>query len=150
MMKRTTVAFCLASVLGTSLFTTVCAFAGSDYLRLVRHRDANGNLVIASPKIAPLVKKTVIPSLPKGYTFRKTQWGMSVPEVKESETAKLSWELRAPVLTLKEDRLGFRTTVEGLEAFIGYTFVDNRLQEAKYLFEPRGEEKASLSKTLTT
>ena len=91
-----------------------------------------------------IVKKTVIPAQPTQLTestFRNTKWGMSIPEVKTNETAKFSWELQAPILTAGDYRLGYRTTVEGIDTFLSYSFSNNQLTTAKYLFDSNHEDE---------
>lgn len=59
-------------------------------------------------------------------SFRKTRWGMSRDQVKHAETAKL----------LKEsgDRFFYDVRVGGLEAFLIYEFIKDKLVAAKYTF----------------
>ena len=82
-----------------------------------------------------VIKKTSIPEEPQSYGLRNTNWGMSVPEVKTTELAELNWELDATILAAGEHRLGYQTYVEGIEAYLTYTFEQSRLTTAKYLFE---------------
>ena len=82
-----------------------------------------------------VIKKTSIPEEPQSYAFRSTNWGMSVPEVKTTESAELDWELDATILAAGEYRLGYQTDVEGIEAYLTYAFEQSQLTKAKYLFE---------------
>lgn len=64
------------------------------------------------------------------YDFRKTRWGMSIEEVKRSENSK-------PADGTKVGRfyfLHYVDTVAGLEAELNYTFEENLLTDAKYIF----------------
>ena len=128
-------------MLGVLVCVPVCAQDGTGFIYLVHHRDQYGNLV-SPPKSSPRkdtqksrAQKTVIPSQPNRYVFRNSQWGMSVTEVKEHETVPLEWEVHAPVLSEGEARIGYRSTIEGIDASIGYSFENHRLVEAKYLFD---------------
>ena len=145
-MRQTGLVWCAAMAVGAGMWTNGFAFNSHEYIHLVNHRDSQGNLVVPrakkpAVKKPPLVKKTVIPAQPKNYTFRNTQWGMSIPQVKTNETAKFSWELQAPILTAGDSRLGYRANVEGLEAFLSYSFTNDRLMTAKYLFDSNHEDE---------
>jgi hypothetical protein len=60
-----------------------------------------------------------------GFSFRKTNWGMSKDQVKKTETGKI----------IKDDNvLGYQSKVAGLDALIAYIFVDDKLVRAKYIF----------------
>ena len=50
-------------------------------------------------------------------------------------------ELQAPILTAGDSRLGYRAVVEGIETFLSYSFTNNRLVTAKYLFESNHEDE---------
>jgi len=131
------------SLLGTSLLTTSFAANTSEYLHFTRHRDSNGNLLAgptqhqAEPSV---MQKTMMPSQPKTFENRSTDWGMSVQEVKENEPVQSSWELQAPVLADLEQRVAYHTQIEGIEAALTYTFYQDELGQAKYVFEPQHED----------
>jgi len=131
------------SLLGTSLLTTSFAANTSEYLHFTRHRDSNGNLLTgptqhqAEPSV---MQKTMMPSQPKTFESRSTDWGMSVQEVKENEPVQSSWELQAPVLADLEQRVAYHTQIEGIEAALTYTFYQDELGQAKYVFEPQHED----------
>lgn len=131
------------AVLGTSLLTTSYAANTSEYLHFTRHRDSNGNLLMgptqhqAEPSV---MQKTIMPSQPKTFEKRSTDWGMSVKEVKENETIQSSWELRAPVLPDYEQRVAYNTQIEGVDAALTYVFYEDHLGQAKYVFEPQHED----------
>jgi len=65
--------------------------------------------------------------------FRKTQWGMSAAEVISSEESK----------PIKEDTdaVMFKDRISGLDTFILYIFVQNRLVRAKYIFTDKHTNK---------
>ena len=137
---------CAVMTVGVGVWTNGFAFNSHEYIHLINHRDNYGNLVVPQRKKptvekSSIVKKTVIPALPKNYTFRKTQWGMTIPQVKTNETAKFSWELQAPLLTAGDSRLGYHAMVEGIEAFLSYSFTNDRLMKAKYLFDSNHEDE---------
>ena len=131
------------SLLGTSLLPTSYAANTSEYLHFTRHRDSNGNLLMgptqhqAEPSV---MQKTVMPSQPKTFERRSTDWGMSVQEVKENEPVQSSWELQSPVLADFEQRVAYHTQIEGIEAGLTYTFYEDQLGQAKYVFEPQHED----------
>jgi len=131
------------SVLGTSLLTTSYAASPSEYLHFTRHRDSNGNLLMAPTQHQAepsVMQKTVMPSQPKTFERRSTDWGMSVQEVKENEPVQFSWELQSPVLSDFEQRVAYHTQIEGVEAALTYTFYEDHLGQAKYVFEPQHED----------
>jgi len=131
------------SVLGTSLLTTSYAASPSEYLHFTRHRDSNGNLLMAPTQHQAepsVMQKTVMPSQPKTFERRSTDWGMSVQEVKENEPVQFSWELQWPVLSDFEQRVAYHTQIEGVEAALTYTFYEDHLGQAKYVFEPQHED----------
>jgi hypothetical protein len=131
------------SVLGTSLLTTSYAASPSEYLHFTRHRDSNGNLLMAPTQHqaeSSVMQKTVMPSQPKTFERRSTDWGMSVQEVKENEPVQFSWELQSPVLSDNEQRVAYHTQIEGVEAALTYTFYENHLGQAKYVFEPQHDD----------
>jgi hypothetical protein len=131
------------SLLGASLLSTSYAANTSEYLHFTRHRDSNGNLLMgptqhqAEPSV---MQKTVMPSQPKTFERRSTDWGMSVQEVKENEPVQSSWELQSPVLADFEQRVAYHTQIEGIEAGLTYTFYEDQLGQAKYVFEPQHED----------
>ncbi len=131
------------ALLGTSLLTTGYAASTSEYLHFTRHRDSNGNLLMAPTQHqaeAAVMQKTVMPSQPQMFERRTTDWGMSVQEVKENEPVQSSWDLQSPVLADYEQRVAYHTQIEGIEAALTYTFYDNHLGQAKYVFEPQHED----------
>ena len=131
------------SVLGTSLLTTSYAASPSEYLHFTRHRDSNGNLLMAPTQHQAepsVMQKTVMPSQPKTFERRSTDWGMSVREVKENEPIQFSWELQSPVLSDYEQRVAYHTQIEGVEAALTYTFYEDHLGQAKYVFEPQHDD----------
>jgi hypothetical protein len=131
------------SVLGTSLLTTSYAASPSEYLHFTRHRDSNGNLLMAPTQHQAepsIMQKTVMPSQPKTFERRSTDWGMSVQEVKENEPIQFSWDLQSPVLSDYEQRVAYHTQIEGVEAALTYTFYEDHLGQAKYVFEPQHDD----------
>ncbi len=133
------------SVLGTSFLTTSYAASPSEYLHFTRHRDSNGNLLMAPTQHQAepsVMQKTVMPSQPKTFEQRSTDWGMSVQEVKENEPVQSSWDLQSPVLSTYEQRVAYHTQIEGIEAALTYTFYEDHLGQAKYVFEPQHEDAA--------
>lgn len=60
-----------------------------------------------------------------GYSFRKTNWGMSKSQVKGKEEGKILRD---------DDVLAYEGNVAGLDTLIAYIFVDNKLVRAKYIF----------------
>lgn len=85
-----------------------------------------------SPEV---MKKTVLPSLLETYTFRSTNWGMSISDVKDKETAKFLWELDSRPLSPGEHRLGYRASISDIKAVLTYAFENDRLLNAKYIFD---------------
>lgn len=60
-----------------------------------------------------------------GFSFRKTNWGMSKSQVKTTEDGKI----------LRNDHLlAYEGDVAGLDTLIVYIFIDNKLVRAKYIF----------------
>ncbi len=59
------------------------------------------------------------------FTFRKTKWGMSKSDVKNSEPLKLFQE--------DDNLLGYKTNVLDKDVFLGYVFVDNQLVRTRYV-----------------
>ncbi|MDH5430029.1 MAG: hypothetical protein OEZ57_09545 [Nitrospirota bacterium] len=142
-MKTQFILMSTVAVLGASLVTTSYAAPPSEYLHFTRHRDSNGNLLMgptqhqAEPSV---VQKMVMPSQPKTFERRSTDWGMSVQEVQENEPIQSIWELQPPVLGDFEQRVAYHTQIEGVEAALTYTFYHNHLGQAKYVFEPQHED----------
>lgn len=71
------------------------------------------------------------------YDFRKTRWGMSIEEVKRSENSK-------PTDGTKVGRFYFLHYVDtfvGLEVELDYTFEENLLTNAKYIFNDNISEE---------
>ena len=133
------------SLLGTSLLTTSYAANTTEYLHFTRHRDSNGNLLMAPTQHhaePSLIQKTVVPSQPKMLEQRSTDWGMSVQEVKEIEPIQSSWDLQTPVLGEYETRIAYKTQIEGIPAALTYSFYQDHLGQAKYVFEPQHEDEA--------
>lgn len=131
------------AVFGASLLTTSFASNTPDYLHLTRHRDSAGNLLMGPTQhqSEPSVKqKTMMPSQPKTFERRSTDWGMSAQEVKANEPIQPSWELRSPILPDYEQRVAYHTKIEGIEAALTYSFYENHLGQAKYVFEPQHDD----------
>jgi len=144
-MKTHLILMSTVAVLGVSWVTTSYGAPPSEYLHFTRHRDSNGNLLMgptqhhAEPSV---MQKTMIPSQPKAFERRSTDWGMSVQEVKENEPIQSSWELQPPVLADLVQRVAYHTQIEGVEAALTYTFYQDHLGQAKYVFEPQHEDAA--------
>ena len=102
--------------------------------------------VVESPQVSdsqestPVVQKTVLPSQPKSIERQRADWGMSVVDVKGNETNPLSWEVRAPIVEDYEHRVAYRTQIEGMDTSLSYTFYQDQLAQAKYVFEPQHED----------
>lgn len=131
------------AVFGASLLTTSFASNTPDYLHFTRHRDSAGNLLMGPTQhqAEPSVKqKTMMPSQPKTFERRSTDWGMSAQEVKANEPIQPSWELRSPILPDYEQRVAYHTKIEGIEAALTYSFYENHLGQAKYVFEPQHDD----------
>ena len=132
-------------VFGTSLLTTGFAHDVSEYLHLTRHRDSNGHLLAgpthhqAEPSV---IQKTVVPAQPKAMERRSTDWGMNAQEVKTNEPVQPSWELRSPILENYEQRVAYRSQIEGIDTSLTYTFYEDKLAQANYLFEPKHDDAA--------
>lgn len=71
------------------------------------------------------------------YTFRKTKWGMTVSQVKSSETLTVSDYQH------EEGREGlmYKTTVINKSVLLFYLFVDNKLVNAMYSLQERHTNK---------
>jgi len=131
------------SLLGTSLVTTSYAENTSEYLHFTRHRDSNGHLLMGPTQHqaeASVMQKTMLPSQPKTFEKRSTDWGMSVQDVKENEPVTSSWELQSPILAEFEKRVAYHTQIEGIQAALTYTFYQDHLGQAKYVFEPQHDD----------
>jgi hypothetical protein len=130
-------------VFGTSLLTTSFAYDASEYLHFTRHRDSDGHL-LAGPTHhqvqPPVIQKTVVPAQPKTFERRSTDWGMNAQEVKINEPVQPSWELRSPILDDWEQRVAYRSQIEGIDTSLTYTFYENKLAQANYLFEPKHDD----------
>ncbi len=148
-MKTHLLLFGAVSLLGTSFFTTSDAAEISEFLHFTRHRDSNGNLLMGPTQHqaeASVMQKTVMPAQPKTFERRSTDWGMSVQEVKQNEPVPTSWELQTPVLKDGEQRVAYHTQIEGIDAALTYTFYQDQLSQAKYVFEPQHEDAAEYLK----
>ena len=143
-MKTHLMLTCTVIVLGISL-TSSFAHDVSEYLYFTRHRDSNGNL-LAGPthhqSQPSVIQKTVVPAQPKSIERRTTDWGMNVQEVKINEPVQPIWELRSPILENYEQRVAYRTQIEGIATSLTYTFYEDKLAQANYLFEPKHDEGA--------
>ena len=131
------------SLLGTSFVSTSYAENTSEYLHFTRHRDSNGHLLMGPTQHqaeASVLQKTMLPSQPKTFEKRSTDWGMSVQDVKENEPVTSSWELEPPVLGDFEKRVAYHTQIEGIQAALTYTFYQDHLGQAKYVFEPQHDD----------
>jgi len=131
------------AVIGTSFVSTSFALNTSDYLHLTRHRDSTGKLLMGPTEHQSepsVMQKTMMPAQPKTFERRSTDWGMSAQDVKAHEPIQPSWELQSPILTEHEQRVAYHTQIEGIEAALTYTFYDNHLGQAKYVFEPQHED----------
>jgi hypothetical protein len=130
-------------LMGTTLLTTSFAYEASEYLLLTRHRDSNGHL-LAGPthhqSQPSVIQKTVVPAQPQTFERRSTEWGMNAQEVKLNEPVQPVWELQSPVLEPYEQRIGYRRQIEGIDASLTYTFYEDQLAQANYLFEPKHDD----------
>ncbi|GJL70041.1 MAG: hypothetical protein NPIRA06_26760 [Nitrospirales bacterium] len=130
-------------MLGSTLVTTSLAFEASEHLILTRHRDSNGHLLAgpthhqAQPSV---IQKTVVPAQPQTFERRSTEWGMNAQEVKLNEPVQPVWDLQSPVLEPYEQRVGYRRQIEGIDASLTYTFYEDQLAQANYLFEPKHDD----------
>lgn len=144
-MKTHLILISTVAVFGASFVTTSYAAPPSEYLHFTRHRDSNGNLLMGPTQHqaeSSVMEKTMMPSQPKTFERRSTDWGMSVQEVKENEPVQSSWELESPVLEGFEKRVAYHTQIEGIGAALTYTFYEDHLGQAKYVFEPQHEDAA--------
>ena len=140
-------------MMGTTLLTTSFAYEASEYLVLTRHRDSNGQL-LAGPthhqSPPSVIQKTVVPAQPQTLERRSTEWGMNAQEVKLNEPVQPIWELQSPVLESYEQRVGYRRQIEGIDASLTYTFYEDQLAQANYLFEPNHDDAADYVKDFHT
>ncbi|MBA7586386.1 hypothetical protein ES708_28384 [subsurface metagenome] len=60
------------------------------------------------------------------YDFRKTNWGMSKEEVKATEDKKPGSEI--------DNTIAYRVKIDGDEYICGYTFLEDKLYNAGYVF----------------
>lgn len=130
-------------VLGATVWTTSDAANTSEYLHFTRHRDSQGNLLMAPTQprsMTSVMKKTMMPSQLKTFERRSTDWGMSAQDVKANEPVQPSWELQAPILAEYEQRVAYRTQIEGIDAALTYTFYEGHLGQAKYVFESQHDD----------
>ena len=130
-------------VLGATVLTTSYAATTSEYLHFTRHRDSQGDLLMAPTQPhseTSVVQKTMMPSQPKMLERRRTDWGMSAQDVKANEPVQPSWELQSPVLAEYEQRVAYQTQIEGIDAALTYTFYEGHLGQAKYVFEPQHDD----------
>ncbi len=140
-------------MMGTTLLTTSFGYEASEYLLLTRHRDSNGHL-LAGPthhqSQPSVIQKTVVPAQPQTFERRSTEWGMNAQEVKLNEPVQPVWELQSPVLEPYEQRVGYRRQIEGIDASLTYTFYEDQLAQASYLFEPNHDDAADYVKDFHT
>jgi hypothetical protein len=130
-------------VMGAFLVSTVFAYDASEYLHFARHRDSNGHLLVGPThhqSQPSLIQKTVVPAQPQNFERRSTDWGMNAQEVKINEPVQPTWELRSPVLENYEQRVAYRSQIEGIDTSLTYTFYEDKLAQANYLFEPKHDD----------
>lgn len=84
-----------------------------------------------------IVQKTALPSQPNVFERRNADWGMSIQEIKAHEPLRPAWELYPPILDEATYRIAYRTTIEGIQSSLAYTFYQDQLAQAKYVFEPQ-------------
>jgi hypothetical protein len=60
------------------------------------------------------------------FDFRRTNWGMTKEQVKSTESGKLTQE--------DDDLLIYDGMTSGMDVFICYIFVDNKLTRSKYIY----------------
>ncbi|MDH3503325.1 MAG: hypothetical protein OEZ41_00650 [Nitrospirota bacterium] len=130
-------------MIGTSLLATSFAYEAPEYLIFTRHRDSNGHL-LAGPthhqSQPSVIQKTVLPAQPQTFERQSTDWGMNAQEVKLNEPVQPTWELQSPILENYEQRVGYRRQIEGIDASLTYTFYEDQLAQANYLFEPKHDD----------
>lgn len=136
-------AMCAIVVYEIASASTGFAYDAPEYLILARHRDSNGQLLAGPTQHQPqpsVIQKTVIPAQPKTYERRSTDWGMKAQEVKLNEPVQPLWELHSPILEDYEQRVAYRSQIEGIDASLTYTFYEDKLAQANYWFEPKHED----------
>jgi len=81
--------------------------------------------------IVPMPSQSLPPNVStfRGFQFRKTRWGMSEREVRDSESSDPARE--------STNVLGFQSSVAGLSCETYYIFFDSQLVRGKYLFIER-------------
>jgi hypothetical protein len=132
-------------MMGTTLLTTSFAYDASEYLIYTRHRDSNGHLLAGPTQHQAqlsVIQKTGIPAQAQTFERRSTDWGMNAQEVKLNEPVQPTWELQSPILEAYEQRVAYRRQVEGIDVSLTYTFYEDQLAQANYLFEPTHEDAA--------
>jgi len=65
---------------------------------------------------------------------------MNAQEVKMNEPVQPSWELQSPILENYEQRVSYRSQIEGIDTSLTYTFYEDKLAQANYLFEPKHDD----------
>jgi hypothetical protein len=102
-------------------------------------QETSDPAVTASPLAdeASIVQKTALPSQPNLFERRNADWGMSIQEIKANESLRPAWELYPPILDEATYRIAYRTTIEGIQSSLAYTFYQDQLAQAKYVFEPQ-------------
>ncbi|MGD9652954.1 MAG: hypothetical protein AB7I96_04900 [Candidatus Dadabacteria bacterium] len=76
-----------------------------------------------------------------GYDFRKTRWGMSVAQVKASETNNL---LTQSSNNIYDEVLVYNTKAYSFQATLAYFFINNRLESGSYLFKVSHSNKTTV------
>jgi hypothetical protein len=106
---------------------------------LVIQDESSDPAVTASPlpDETSIVQKTALPSQPNVIERRNADWGMSIQEIKAHEPLRPAWELYPPILDDATYRIAYRTTIEGIPSSLAYTFYQEQLAQAKYVFEPQ-------------
>lgn len=133
----------LTTIVALSQPVNVLGFAEKEApVRLVNHRDLNGNLVWPQKSRRSVVQTMARSARPDRSIFQRDQWGANAARIRAQESARLLWEVQAPVLEQGERRLGYETTVSGLSAILTYRFMHDRLRETKYLFDVPYDETA--------
>ena len=87
----------------------------------------------ATPLETASAKTTQVPTTPIKEGFRSTKWGMSTKEVAETEQNK--------PLKEDDDALMYEDNISGIDAYILYFFVQDRLVRAKYIFVDKHTNK---------
>ncbi|MHB8068713.1 MAG: hypothetical protein ACYDIC_12535 [Desulfobaccales bacterium] len=67
------------------------------------------------------------------FNFRKTKWGMSIQQVKESEPLEIAHS--------SENILGYKVKVLDKDMYLVYIFVDNKLVRSRYLLAEEHSNK---------